>query len=78
VSVAEFRPGDAVLLYTDGVSEARDNSGEFFPLGEFLHALKADDVPEAVVGAVLEGVAAHCGGDRNDDLAMLLLRRPAA
>jgi serine phosphatase RsbU (regulator of sigma subunit) len=78
VSVAEFRPGDAVLLYTDGVSEARDGSGEFFPLGEFLHSLKADDVPEAVVGAVLEGVSAHCGGDRNDDLALLLLRKPAA
>jgi hypothetical protein len=28
----EFGPGESILLYTDGISEARDRHGEFFPL----------------------------------------------
>ena len=28
----EFGPGEALLLYTDGISEARDKHGDFFPL----------------------------------------------
>ena len=27
-----FGPGDQMLFYTDGVSEARDKAGTFFPL----------------------------------------------
>ncbi|MFD3484328.1 PP2C family protein-serine/threonine phosphatase [Streptomyces sp. NPDC058665] len=29
-----FRRGDFLLLYTDGVSEARDGEGDFYPLAE--------------------------------------------
>jgi serine phosphatase RsbU (regulator of sigma subunit) len=30
VEVAPFRPGDRLLLYSDGVLEARDRTGQFF------------------------------------------------
>jgi hypothetical protein len=34
-----FTPGDVLLLYTDGVTEARDRAGRFYPLAERLAAL---------------------------------------
>jgi hypothetical protein len=33
----EFSQGESMLLYTDGISEARDRHGEFFPLGTSGH-----------------------------------------
>ncbi|MCZ1011416.1 PP2C family protein-serine/threonine phosphatase [Streptomyces lydicus] len=32
VETFPFAPGDLLLLYTDGVSEARDHKGAFYPL----------------------------------------------
>ncbi|MGN9758897.1 SpoIIE family protein phosphatase [Streptomyces sp. SD31] len=36
-----FEPGDRLLLYTDGVVEALDNRGKFFPLPEVMEAVDA-------------------------------------
>jgi hypothetical protein len=38
-SVYPFKPNDQLLLYTDGVTEARDASREFYPLAERVAAL---------------------------------------
>src|SRR6202035_2035009 len=37
--VYTFKPNDQLLLYTDGVTEARDASREFYPLDERVRAL---------------------------------------
>ncbi|MFC8271870.1 PP2C family protein-serine/threonine phosphatase [Streptomyces sp. NPDC057271] len=68
-----FRPGDQLLLYTDGVTEARDGAGEFYPLASRLHLLKADS-PELALDALHGDIVAHAGGPLGDDAAMLLLR----
>ncbi|MGW2741281.1 PP2C family protein-serine/threonine phosphatase [Streptomyces sp. NPDC001450] len=38
VDVYDFRPGDQLLLYTDGITEARDPHGTFYPLLERLRS----------------------------------------
>ncbi|WP_370416628.1 PP2C family protein-serine/threonine phosphatase [Streptomyces fradiae] len=69
----EFRPGDQLLLYTDGVTEARDRRGTFYPLASRLHLLKAKS-PEDALDALHGDIVAHTGGPLGDDAAMLLLR----
>lgn len=66
-------PGDRVLLYTDGLSEARDASGEFFPVLDAAPGLAEGDL-EDVLDMLLTRVRAHVpNGELGDDLAVLLL-----
>ncbi|MBF8185050.1 serine/threonine-protein phosphatase [Nonomuraea sp. K274] len=68
-----FGPGDQMLLYTDGVIEARDRSGRFYPLAERSFLL-ADDDPEAALEKLRLDLVSHVDGPLQDDVAMLLLR----
>ncbi|MEV7026564.1 PP2C family protein-serine/threonine phosphatase [Kitasatospora sp. NPDC093558] len=66
-------PGDRVLLFTDGVIEARDRTGAFYPLAErFPHC--ADGRPADVLLRLHEDVVRHVGRQLGDDAAMLLLQ----
>lgn len=66
-----LRPGDRLLLYTDGVTEARDRAGHFYPLAARVPVLARD--PEGLVQAVWRDLAAFSGGGPRDDVALLLL-----
>jgi len=73
VQRVKVRPGDRVLLFTDGVIEARDHRGAFYPL--------ADRLPHCAVGGPVEvlhrlhdDVVRHVGRKLGDDAAMLLLQ----
>jgi serine phosphatase RsbU (regulator of sigma subunit) len=68
--------GDRLLLFTDGLIEARSPSGEFFPLEEHLDVL-LDGTPEEALDRLTARVIAHAGGHLRDDLAMLLIERRA-
>ncbi len=72
-----FSPGDQLLFYTDGVSEARNTAGDFYPLSEH-QALTAGQEPEAVLDRLQQDVLRHVGHALDDDAAMLLLRREPA
>jgi Stage II sporulation protein E (SpoIIE) len=72
-STVVFEPGDALVLYTDGISDARSRVGEFFPLADALRGL-ADPAPDAVTGRVRSRLLAHTHGTLNDDAAMMVLR----
>ncbi|MEU9127957.1 PP2C family protein-serine/threonine phosphatase [Kitasatospora sp. NPDC048540] len=69
-----FEPGDTVLLYTDGVVEARDTAGRFYPLAERLAAWPADD-PGQLLKLLCQDLAAHTGGRLGDDAAMVAIVR---
>ncbi|MGW0826605.1 SpoIIE family protein phosphatase [Streptomyces sp. NPDC002845] len=68
-----FAPGEQLLLYTDGVTEARDESGTFYPLDDRAHLLKEPDAQSAL-DALREDLVRHAAGPPHDDAAMLLLR----
>ncbi len=68
-----LRPGEQLLLYTDGVIEARDECGVFYPLVERAGLLAEPD-PDRALAALRRDLVAHVGGPLKDDAAMLLLR----
>ncbi|WP_372346263.1 PP2C family protein-serine/threonine phosphatase [Streptomyces sp. KL116D] len=68
-----FVPGDQLLLYTDGVSEARDGTGDFYPLADRVALLKDPD-PDAALEGLRTDLVDHAAGPLHDDAAMLLLR----
>jgi serine phosphatase RsbU (regulator of sigma subunit) len=72
-----FAPGDSVLFYTDGVSEARDKAGEFFPLTQCT-AIKDSGDPASLVDRLSQEVIRHVGHEPDDDIALLAVRRVAA
>ncbi|GIH97178.1 membrane protein [Planobispora siamensis] len=72
-----FEPGDQVLFYTDGVIEARDGTGRFYPLASRVHLL-GDTDPQLALDALRADLLRHVGRPLADDAAMLLLRHRAA
>ncbi len=77
LQVVPFGDGDQLLLYTDGVTEARDADRAFYPLTEGL-ARHLHGEPARTLAALHEDLLDHVGGRLHDDAALLLLRRPAA
>ncbi|MDH6229274.1 PP2C family protein-serine/threonine phosphatase [Streptomyces sp. MJP52] len=72
-----FLPGDQLLLYTDGVTEARDENGVFYPLADRAHLLDEPDAHQALE-ALREDLSEHAAGPPHDDAAMLLVRHQGA
>ena len=71
-----LEPGDSVILYTDGVTEAMDTRHEQYgdDALERLLADASDDV-EAIVGLVNDAVRDHRGAaEQSDDITVLAMR----
>jgi serine phosphatase RsbU (regulator of sigma subunit) len=69
--------GGRLLLYTDGLVEARDPSGRFFPLGAHMDALAHVPLPQALE-ALVARLLSHTGRRLHDDMAVLLIERSPA
>jgi serine phosphatase RsbU (regulator of sigma subunit) len=72
-----LEPGDRLVLYTDGITEARSRGGEFFGerrLADFISAAVAagDPAPE-MVRRLMRSVLAHQGGVLQDDASIVVL-----
>ncbi|MFG2606645.1 PP2C family protein-serine/threonine phosphatase [Streptomyces sp. NPDC048514] len=70
---------ETLLLVTDGVTEARDAPGCFYPLArEIDRAVMADPrgaEPRRLVRRVRDDVLRHCGGRLDDDTTAFAVRR---
>jgi serine phosphatase RsbU (regulator of sigma subunit) len=65
-------PGDSVLLYTDGVTDARDAAGLPYPLAERAAALSGERLP--LLRALRDDLLRYTGGKLRDDATLLHLR----
>jgi len=67
--------GDQLLLYTDGVSEARDAAGQFFPLAQVtadtVHGTGPDRAP--LLDVLVARLDEHVGDRACDDILLLLV-----
>jgi Stage II sporulation protein E (SpoIIE) len=73
-----LEPGDAVLLYTDGVIEARTPAGELFGLERLTDLAEreaASGAPaEELIRRLVRAVLDHQAGDLRDDATLLLVK----
>ncbi|MFD0169244.1 PP2C family protein-serine/threonine phosphatase [Streptomyces decoyicus] len=58
VETFPFEAGDLLLLYTDGVIDARDRAGTFYPLTERIASWDGDG-PEALLRHIRDDLLAH-------------------
>ena len=76
-NTVNLSPGDTVIFYTDGVTEAMNSEDEEFglgPLTEFFRENPPRD-PEETTEAVFEAINAFSGGtSQSDDITCLVLR----
>lgn len=71
---APFPAGAQLLLYTDGLSESRDAEGRFYdPAGRLSG--RTFTGPEDLLDTLTADVAAHTGGGKADDMALLAVGR---
>ncbi len=70
------RDGDILLLYTDGVTEARSPEGAFFGEDSLREVVSRESALgfSTLCDRVLDGVASFAGGRLEDDVALVALR----
>ena len=73
----ELKPGDSLLVYTDGVPEANNPQTELFGEERMMETLNryADAEPEELIRRIYEAVASFAdGADQFDDITMLAVK----
>jgi serine phosphatase RsbU (regulator of sigma subunit) len=74
VETFPFGAGDLLLLYTDGVIEARDADGRFYPLAERVTRWTRDD-PAVLIARLRDDLLTYVGGRLGDDAAVIAIER---
>ncbi|MGW9254297.1 PP2C family protein-serine/threonine phosphatase [Streptomyces albidoflavus] len=70
-----FPSGATLLLFTDGLTEARDRNGVFYDPASRLTGRRFE-APDHLLETLSREVRAHTGCGPQDDMALLALRRP--
>ncbi len=75
--VAQLDPGDVLLLYTDGITEATDRAEEMYGYERLEQVVLREQVrrPRSLVAALLQELRAWSAGDQADDITIVALRR---
>ncbi|MFJ7947652.1 PP2C family protein-serine/threonine phosphatase [Streptomyces sp. NPDC096354] len=77
LDVFTFEDGDTLVLYTDGVVEARDRAGEFYPFAQRA-AQWTECNPKVLLHHIQRDLLAHAGGRLGDDAALIAIHLPPA
>jgi len=69
-------PGDFLVLYSDGVTEAEDESGRLFGISRLMDAVHRNaSLPAAELArSIVDAVDAFSKGPRSDDLTIIVVR----
>jgi phosphoserine phosphatase RsbU/P len=72
----DLAPGDTLVLYTDGITEARNAAGEEFGESRLLETLQhCSHLPvESLLQAVVRSVQQFTGGEQQDDITLVVAR----
>ncbi|WP_235451663.1 PP2C family protein-serine/threonine phosphatase [Streptomyces olivochromogenes] len=73
IDTITFTSGDQLLLYTDGVTETRDNAGKFFPLPDWMRQVGPTS-PRELLDQLHQDLVHYSGGRLSDDIAALAVR----
>jgi sigma-B regulation protein RsbU (phosphoserine phosphatase) len=74
-------PGESILIYTDGLTDAMDPSDTLFGQGRITAVLESrrGDAPDAILNAMEAAVAEHVKPRQaDDDINLVLLQNPAS
>lgn len=75
-SAATLGPGDAALLYTDGLYSLKSADGERFSIETLSEAVAANNTTGELLPGLLASLAGHSDGQVfDDDVAVIALRR---
>jgi sigma-B regulation protein RsbU (phosphoserine phosphatase) len=79
VAELDLAPGDTLVLYTDGITEARNTAGEEFGETRLVETLQYScHLPvESLLRAVVRAVQQFTGGEQQDDITLVVARSRA-
>ena len=63
--------GDRLLFYTDGITEAKDKTGEEFGMEGLLSVIETSDYD--ILNEINNRIIDHSWGEQNDDFALVLM-----
>jgi phosphoserine phosphatase RsbU/P len=78
IQCVRMSPGDSLLLYTDGISEAVNSSGEEYGAVRLsnIASLKHGWVPQELAAACMKDVQLHAAGQKQrDDQTLMVIHR---
>jgi len=73
----ELEPGDEIIAYTDGITEALNDQGEEWGLDHLLQLIQVNalEIPEARIKSVRSAIARYVGARKQyDDMTLLALK----
>jgi serine phosphatase RsbU (regulator of sigma subunit) len=73
---ADLCPGDVVVFYTDGVTDAENRLGEEFGMERLSAAVRSGSLlsAEDLMSSIYDAAANFCGDDFNDDVTILVVK----